>query len=111
MLFREYPRAFRRLTNHQRIAYLMIGTYYLVGPATLIFLTIPLLYLWTGAQPAAMFLIDYLAHALPLGIIGIVIYRFAQRWLVDPARERGWHWRGMLLKVGAWDIYLYGLML
>jgi cellulose synthase (UDP-forming) len=111
VLLREYPRAFRRLTNHQRVSYLMIGTYYLVGLTTLIYLTIPLLYLWTGAQPAAMFLADYLAHALPVGVFGILIYRFAQRWLVDPPRERGWHWRGMLLKIGAWDVYLRGLLL
>jgi cellulose synthase (UDP-forming) len=111
VLFREYPRAFRRLTNHQRIAYLMIGSYYLVGLTTLIYLSIPILYLLTGAQPAAMFVAEYLAHALPVGFFAVVIYRFAQRWLADPDRERGWHWRGMLLKVGAWDVYLRGLIL
>jgi len=30
---------------------------------------------------------------------------------VRPARERGWHWRGMLLKVGCWSVYLKGLVL
>jgi cellulose synthase (UDP-forming) len=34
-----------------------------------------------------------------------------QRWLCDPPRERGWHWRGMLLKVGCWSVYLHGLVL
>ena len=111
VLLREYPRAFRRLTNHQRISYLMIGTYYLVGLTSLIYLTIPLLYLLTGAQPAAMFLADYVVHALPVGIFGAIIYRFVQRWLCDPARERGWHWRGMLLKIGCWSVYLRGLLL
>jgi cellulose synthase (UDP-forming) len=111
VLLREYPRAFRRLTNHQRIAYLMIGTYYLVGLTTLIYLTIPFLYLWFGAQPAAMFVADYVVHALPVGVIAAAVYRFSQRWLIDPERERGWHWRGMLLKIGAWDVYLRGLLL
>lgn len=111
VLFREYPRAFRRLTPHQRIAYLMIGTYYLVGVTTPIYLAIPLLYLLTGVQPAAMFLAEYLVHALPVGIFGVVVYRFAQRWLCDPLRERGWHWRGMLLKIGCWSVYLKALLL
>jgi cellulose synthase (UDP-forming) len=111
VLFREYPRAFRRLTMHQRVSYLMIATYYLVGVTTPIYLTIPALYLWTGVQPAAMFLSEYLAHALPVGFFGAVIYRFAQRWMCDPATERGWHWRGMLMKLGAWTVYLNGLVL
>jgi cellulose synthase (UDP-forming) len=111
VLLREYPRAFRRLTLHQKLSYLMIGTYYLVGLTTPIYLLIPALYLWTGVQPAAMFLSEYLQHALPLGLFGIVIYRYAQRWLCDPPRERGWHWRGMLLKIGCWSVYLHGLVL
>jgi cellulose synthase (UDP-forming) len=111
VLFREYPRAFRRLTMHQRIAYLMIGTYYLVGVTAPIYLAIPLLYLLTGIQPAAMFLIEYLVYGIPVGLFGVLVYRFVQRWLCDPARERGWHWRGMLLKIGCWPVYLRGLLL
>ena len=111
VLFREYPRAFRRLTNHQRLSYLMIGSYYLVGLTSLIYFTIPLLYLLTGVQPAAMFLGEYLLHAAPVGFFGIVNYRFAQRWLIDPQRERGWHCRGTLLKIGLWSVYLKGLLL
>ena len=111
VLFQEYPRAFRRLTLHQKISYFMIGSYYLVGLTSLIYFTIPLLYLWTGAQPAAIMLSEYIEHAVPVGIVGLAIYRLSQLWLCDPARERGWHWRGTLLKIGAWNIYLKGLLL
>ena len=111
VLFHEYPRAFRRLTTHQKISYLMIGSYYLVGLTTLIYLSIPLIYLWLGAQPAAILLSDYVQHALPIGILGAAIYRFVQRWLCDPVRERGWHWRGTLLKIGSWNVFLRGLVL
>ncbi|MGZ7039491.1 MAG: glycosyltransferase family 2 protein, partial [Thermoanaerobaculia bacterium] len=111
VLFHEYPRAFRRLTGHQRISYLMIGSYYLVGLTTLIYMTIPLLYLWTGRQPAAFFLSEYVLHAAPVGLFGLLIYRFVQRWLCDPDRERGFHWRGTLLKIGAWSVFLKGLVL
>lgn len=111
VLFREYPRAFRRLAAHQKISYLMIGSYYVVGLTTLIYLSIPLIYLWFGAQPAMLLLAEYLQHALPIGIIGAVVYRFVQRWLCDPVRERGWHWRGTLLKIGSWNVFLRGLIL
>lgn len=111
VLFHEYPRAFRRLTFHQKISYFMIGSYYLVGLTSLIYFTIPLLYLWFGAQPAVMVLAEYLEHAVPVGLLGLAIYRISQQWLCDPDRERGWHWRGTLLKLGAWNIYLRGLWL
>ncbi|HET9866446.1 MAG TPA: hypothetical protein VFQ06_04070, partial [Nitrospira sp.] len=44
-------------------------------------------------------------------VLGLAIYRLSQRWLCDPVRERGWHWRGTLLKLGAWNVYLRGLVL
>ncbi len=111
VLFREYPRAFLRLSAYQRISYFMIGSYYVVGLTSLIYIAIPLIYLWTGHQPAAFLLSEYIEHALPVGLLGVIIYRFTQRWLCDPLRERGFHWRGTLLKVGSWSVYLKGLAL
>jgi cellulose synthase (UDP-forming) len=111
VLLREYPRAFRSLSWYQRISYFMIGSYYLVGLTALIFFAVPLIYLWTGRQPAVFLLSEYIQHALPVGFFGAVIYRFSQRWLCDPPRERGWHWRGTLLKIGSWTVYLRGLLL
>jgi cellulose synthase (UDP-forming) len=111
VLFQEYPRAFGHLTGHQRISYFMIGSYYLVGLTSLIYIAIPLIYLWTGRQPAAFLLSEYIRHALPVGALGVFIYRFTQRWLCDPRRERGFHWRGTLLKIGSWSVYLKGLLL
>ena len=111
VLFHEYPRAFWRLSLHQKVSYFMIGSYYLVGLTSLIYFTIPLLYLWIGKQPAVMILAEYLEHAIPLALLGLGIYRLSQRWLCDPARERGWHWRGTLLKIGAWNVFLRGLWL
>ena len=111
VLFQEYPRAFRKLTLHQKIAYFTIGSYYMVGLTTFIYMTIPFLYLWFGQQPAAITMADYLERVIPIGILGLAIYRLSQRWLCDPAREKGWHWRGTLLKIGAWNVYLKGLIL
>ena len=111
VLFREYPRAFRSLTVYQKISYFMIGSYYLVGVSTLIYLAIPLIYLWTARQPAYFLVSEYITHAAPVGLFGIVIYRFMQRWLCDGDRERGFHWRGTLLKIGSWSVYLKALVL
>jgi cellulose synthase (UDP-forming) len=111
VLFREYPRAFRRLSGHQKISYLMIGSYYLVGVTSLIYFSIPMIYLWLGKQPAIFLITEYIQHALPVGILGAAIYRFTQRWNCDPARETGWHWRGTLLKLGAWNVFLKGFVL
>ncbi len=111
VLFREYPRAFTRLTLHQKISYFMIGSYYVVGFTSLIYIAIPLIYLWMNRQPAAFLLSEYIRHASPVGLLGVFIYRFTQRWLCDPVRERGFHWRGTLLKIGSWSVYLKGLVL
>ena len=111
VLFREYPRAFRSLTAYQKISYFMIGSYYLVGVTSLIFLAVPLIYLLLGEQPAVFLLSEYVAHALPVGFFGSFVYFFSQRWLCDRRRERGLHWRGTLLKIGAWNVYLKGLAL
>ena len=111
VLLREYPRAFRSLTAYQKISYFMIGSYYLVGVTSLIFLAVPLIYLLLGRQPAAFLLSEYIQHAVPVGLFGVAVYFFSQRWFCDPPRERGIHWRGTLLKIGSWSIYLKGLVL
>jgi cellulose synthase (UDP-forming) len=111
VLLREYPRAFRSLTPYQKISYFMIGSYYLVGVTSLIFLSVPLIYLLLGAQPAVFLLSEYLQHGVPVGAFGVAIYMLSERWLCDPERERGIHWRGTLLKIGSWNIYLHGLLL
>jgi cellulose synthase (UDP-forming) len=111
MLFQDYPRLFRKLTGHQRISYFMIGSYYFVGVTSLIYFTIPLLYLWLGQNPAAILISEYVKHVTPVGLFGVLIYLVMNLWLCDPARERGIHWRGTLLKVGTWNIHLLGLVL
>jgi cellulose synthase (UDP-forming) len=111
VLFSELPRLFPRLTGWQRLSYLGIGTYYLFGATMPVFLLIPYLYLWTGVQPADMRFEGLLTAALPVGLSGMLVYLFAQRWLCHPAVERGIHWRGMLLKVACWPVFLAGTAL
>jgi cellulose synthase (UDP-forming) len=109
--FSELPRLFGRLTWRQRFSYAAIGSYYLFGLTTAGYLIIPYLYLWTGVQPAAMHFPEFISRAGPVALLGIGIYLYAQRWLCQPHVERGLHWRGLVLKMACWPVFLAGTLL
>jgi cellulose synthase (UDP-forming) len=109
--FTELPRLFGALSWRQRLCYLTIGTYYLFGMTTLAFLALPYLYLWTGRQAATMPFAEFLVIGGPVAVIGVVMYAVVQRWLCDPETERGMHWRGFVLKVACWPVFLAGTVL
>jgi cellulose synthase (UDP-forming) len=109
--FAEIPHLWRHLSGRQRLAYLAIGTYYLSGFSTAAYLLFPYLYLWTGAQPAHMRFAGFLTAVVPVGAIGATIYLYAQRWFCDARAERGLHWRGLILKIACWPIFVIGTLL
>lgn len=109
--FAELAPAWPGLTWRQRLSYLTIGSYYLFGVTTPVFLVIPYLYLWTGIQPAAMSFAHFVAAGAPLALIGVAIYLYAQRWLCHAHVERGLHLRGLALKMACWPIFLAGTVL
>ena len=109
--FTELAHLAGRLTWRQRLSYLTIGTYYLFGVTTPLFLIIPYLFLWTGVQPARMSFAEFLTVSAPVAIVGAAIYLVMQRWLCDPGSERGLHWRGMMLKIACWPVFLAGTVL
>jgi cellulose synthase (UDP-forming) len=109
--FSEMPRLFRTLSWRQRLSYLTIGTFYLFGATTFLYLLFPYLYLLTGVQPANMRFSSFLTAAFPVGLLGVTMYIFMQRWLCDPATERGLHWRGFVLKWACWPVVLAGTIL
>ena len=111
VVFAELPRLLRKLRWRQRLSYFAIGTYYGFGITMPLFLLFPYLYLWTGIQPAAMYFGEFVGHAAPVGVVGIAIYFYIQRWLADPAPERGMHWRGAILKLACWPVFLAGTAL
>ena len=110
ILFAELPGLFSGLSWRQRVSYLTIGTYYLCGVTTLIYLLIPYWYLWSGKQPASMPFEGFLTTLVPVGGIGLLVYLFGQRWLCHPEMERGLHWRGLMLKIGCWPVYVVGTL-
>jgi cellulose synthase (UDP-forming) len=109
--FSEIPRLWARLTGRQRLAYLAIGTYYLFGLSTALYLVLPYIYLWTGVEPTHMRFAGFVLAVAPVGAIGAAIYLYAQRWFCDPAIERGLQWRGLLLKIACWPIFAIGTFL
>jgi cellulose synthase (UDP-forming) len=111
VLFTELPAAFRGLSWRQRLSYATIGTYYAFGVTTLGYLVIPYLYLWTGVQPAQMRFDEFVTHGAPVALTGMLIYAYSQRWLCDPGVEHGLHWRGLMMKVACWPVFLAGTVL
>ncbi len=111
VLFDEVPRLFSKLSFWQKLSYLTIGTYYLEGFTTLIYLLIPFLYFWTGVLPAQMSFLEFVTYGFPIVVFSSAIYLYVQKWLCDPGSERGIHWRGMIMKFACWPVFFMGFIL
>jgi cellulose synthase (UDP-forming) len=111
VLFAEVPRLFKKLSFWQRLSYITIGSYYLEGLTTFIYLMIPFVYLWFGVVPAKMYFIEFLIYGMPIVVFSVWIYLYVQRWTCHPEVERGLHWRGMVLKFASWPVFLLGFIL
>jgi cellulose synthase (UDP-forming) len=109
--FVEMPRLFNRLSFLQKLSYFTIGTYYLVGVTSFFFLVLPFLFFLTGILPARMSFIEFLIRGSLVGTISIIIYLYVQRWMCHPVTEKGFHWRGMILKFATWPVFLLGFLL
>lgn len=108
ILFRDIWPSVRGLSWRQRFVYLANSTYYFTGVSTALCLLLPPAFLLFDAWAVSVRIEEFLLHGLPAALAGTAIYFLAQLWFQD-ARERGWHWRGMVLKIGAWPIFLTGL--
>lgn len=111
MTFAELPRLFSKLTGWQRLSYLSIGTYYLVGANSFFFTLIPFVYFFTGILPAQMSFADFFIYGSLVVIIAVLVYLMVQVWMCHPRTERGLHWRGMVLKYSCWPVYFLGFLL
>lgn len=111
VLFSEIPRLYRGLSWWQRVSYFAISTYYLVGLTTFLYIAIPFLYFWVDLLPANMNFGEFVIYGSPIVIIAVSIYLFVQKWLSHPQAERGFHWRGMILKTATWPVFLLGNLL
>lgn len=111
VLFVEYPKLFRKFTFWQKLSYGAIAFYYFTGLMTLFFILIPPFYFLTGVLPANMSFAEFLIKGAPIAIVSLAVYLYVQKFLVHPATERGFHWRGMILKYAMWPIYFLAFVL
>lgn len=109
--FTELPRLFRKLSGWQKLSYSAIGSYYFVGATSFFFTIIPFLYFAAGIMPASMSFVEFLINGTFIGLISLAIYLYVQKWLAHPETERGFHWRGMVLKYASWPVYFLGFLL
>ncbi|MCX6271918.1 MAG: glycosyltransferase [Bacteroidetes bacterium] len=109
--FVELPALFSKLSFWQKISYTAISTYYLTGLITFFFTLIPFVYFATGAMPAHMSFVEFIIHGSFVVVMALGIYIYAQRWMAHPETERGFHWRGMVLKYACWPVYSLGFLL
>lgn len=109
--FVEIPKLFRKLSGWQRISYMTIGTYYLVGVSSFFFTLIPFLFFFTNILPARMDFSEFIIQGSFVALFGVLIYLFVQQWMCHPETERGLHWRGMILKYACWPVFFLGFLL
>jgi cellulose synthase (UDP-forming) len=111
VFFAELPRLWRKLTFWQKLSYSMISTYYFTGLTMFLFLLIPYFFLLFGWLPANMEFTQFLGLWLPLVVTTILIYLFVQVWNCHPAKENGFHLRGMFLKFACWPVFFLGFLI
>jgi cellulose synthase (UDP-forming) len=109
VLFGMMPRLFWQLPGWERLRYLISSTYYLIGLAIAINLLLPIVFLFTGIWAVEQPIQGYVARLVPFLVMFLIIHLLAQRWMRHPS-ERGLQWRGMLLKLGTWPVYLLALV-
>jgi cellulose synthase (UDP-forming) len=109
--FDEIPKLFPKLSFWQKLSYLTIGTYYLVGTTQFFFTFIPFLFFLTGILPAQMSFVNFLINGSFIAFFGVSIYLYIQKWMCHRETERGLHWRGMVLKYACWPVFFLGFLL
>jgi len=97
------------LSWRQRLVYLSNSTYYLTGIVTGINLLMAPIFLLLGTWATAARVEDFIVHGMPFAIMSTAVYFYVQIWIQD-RRERGWHWRGMILKIASWPVLVAGLL-
>ena len=55
--------------------------------------------------------IEFLSRGSVVLLIALLIYTYVQKFLCDPQTERGFHWRGMILKYSCWPVFFYAFLL
>lgn len=108
VLFTVLPRLLLNLRGWRRLGYTLSGTFYFSGVPMAINLFLPILFLFYALWAVEMPIRGYVTHLLPFVFFFLLIHLIAQRWMRHPT-ERGLQWRGALLKLGTWPVYVLAL--
>lgn len=109
LLVTTYPRIVGQLSWRQRLHYLTMPLYYLLGVVQLLDLLIPILSLVTMRLPVHVDLLLFATVYLPLLLTAFLIRQYSQRWLIEK-HEAGFHIFGGILSSGTWWVYTLGLI-
>jgi len=109
LLFRTYPRLFKKFTWRQKIHYLTVPLYFFYGVINFIDILVPVLALGLAEVPWEVNLKHFAAFFFPLLGISLLIRFYAQRWLLEK-HERGFHVVGGMLRASTWWIFLVGFI-
>ena len=105
LLVDVYPRLLRKLSWPQRIAYLVRGTYYLIGPLFALHAFLAVYTLLFGGPAAVDGFAEYLLRALPLAASVVGVRALANLFWNPQADAVGFKWRGYTLACALWPVY------
>jgi cellulose synthase/poly-beta-1,6-N-acetylglucosamine synthase-like glycosyltransferase len=95
---------FFKLTWHQRLAYSVRSSYYLIGVSMFLGMATTAFYLFT---PSAKIYEGFMARCLPFTIVSMAIrYLMLRTRGTDPTALKGVHFHGTSLVLCTWPIYL-----
>ena len=105
LLFEVYPRLLGSLTWSQRIAYLVRGTYYLIGPLFALHAFLAIYVLLFGSRAAVDGFAEYLVRAVPLAASVVTVRALANLFWNVQRDALGFKWRGYTLAFALWPVY------
>lgn len=107
LLFKVYPKVFKKLSFRQKIHFGVLPLHYLCGVIYFINFLIPVLALFMSENPWKGDLMNFVWALLPLAVSALLIRTFVQKWVIEKD-ERGFHIVGGLLQINTWWIYFLG---
>jgi cellulose synthase (UDP-forming) len=105
---RIFPKHASALPLSERIFSLVHGLYYLHGLGSAVSVALLCFMLITGMTPAVLSVVTAQRVVLLFAVLQVCDL-FRQRFFLDPARERGIHWRAGLLRLAKWPHVLLAL--
>ncbi len=109
LLFREYPRLFRRFPLEAKAHYFFAGTFYFNGLATFFTLLLPVAFLFLQVFAVEFPIDEFALHLAPYMVGVLLSHAFVQRYYTHSSEKRV-PWRSLVLEKSTWHVYLRALL-